>query len=93
MDGDLQSILLQVVTDFPLWYISNFTTSYEMSPSWTKHCTENGQIHSTSQLYCPHCSALQDATTPPVRVIVDLTTFLGAPHMRPSHLNRVANVE
>jgi hypothetical protein len=54
-----------------------------MSLSWTKHCPENGQIHSTSQLYCPHCSASQDETAPPV----------GAPRTRPSHLNCVANVE
>ena len=61
-----------------------------MSPPWTKHCPENGRIHSTSQLYCPHCSASQDATVPPARVIVDLTTPLGALCTR---LSCVANVE
>jgi hypothetical protein len=63
-----------------------------MSPSWTKHCPENGQIHSTSQLYCPHCGALQDATAPPARITVDLTSPL-LPRTKPSHSHRVANVE
>jgi hypothetical protein len=66
-----------------------------MSPSWTKHCSENGQIHSTSQLYCPHCGASRDATAPPARVTVDLTTpqLASLPHTRPFHSNRVANIE
>src|SRR5271155_678200 len=91
-----ESILLQVVIDFPLILcISNCTTSYEMAPPWTKHCPENGQIHSTSQLYCPHCGASQDATAPPARVTVDLTSSSGpiASRTRPPHPNRAANVE
>jgi hypothetical protein len=66
-----------------------------MSLPWTKHCPENGQIHSTSQLFCPHCGASQDATAPPARVTVDLTSSSGpiASRTRPPHPNRIANLE
>jgi hypothetical protein len=76
-------------------YISSFTTLFEMSLPWTKHCPENGQIHSTNELYCPYCTASRDATAPPARVIVDLTAPSGsfAPRTKLPFSNRVANVE